>query len=71
MATCLYTLICPSSQYIIPHAAKHSLKLLRMGKKLLDTCSADWNNNKFLLLHLVGLLHYYMYEVKLPRVLSK
>ena len=43
---------------IIPHAVKHSLGLLRMGKKLPETCWADWNINKFLLLHLVGLLLY-------------
>ena len=43
---------------IIPHAVKHSLALLMMGKKLLKTCSADWNINKLLLLHLVGLLTY-------------
>ena len=43
---------------IIPHAVKHSLALLRMGKKLPETCWADWNINKLLLLHLVGLLHY-------------
>ena len=41
---------------IIPHAVKRSLALLRMGKKSSETCWADWNNNKFLLLHLVGLL---------------
>ena len=28
---------------IIPHAVKHSLSLLRMGKKLLETCWDDWN----------------------------
>jgi len=40
------------------HAVKHNLALLRMSKKLRKTCSADWNINKSLLLHLVGLLHY-------------
>ena len=43
---------------MIPHAVKHSLALLRMGKKLPETCWADWNTNKLLLLHLVGPLHY-------------
>jgi hypothetical protein len=43
---------------IIPHSVKHSIALLRMGKKLPETCWADWNINKLLLLHLVGLLHY-------------
>ena len=42
---------------IIPQAVKHRLALLRMGKKLPETCWADWNT-KLLLLHLVGLLHY-------------
>ena len=43
---------------IIPQAVKHSLALLRIRKKLPETCWADWNVNKLLLLHLVGLLHY-------------
>ena len=43
---------------IIPQAVKHSFALLRMGKKLPETCWADWNINKLLLSHLVGLLHY-------------
>ena len=43
---------------IIPQALKHSLALLRMGKILPETCWADWNINKLLFLHLVGLLHY-------------
>ena len=43
---------------IILHAVKHSLALLRMSKKLPETCWADWNINKLLLLHLVGLLYY-------------
>jgi len=29
-----------------------------VGQKLPETCWVDWNINKFLLLHLVGLLHY-------------
>ena len=44
--------------HILPHAVKHSLVLLRMGKKLPETCWAHWNTTKLLLLHLVGLLHY-------------
>ena len=43
---------------IIPHAVKHSLALLRMGRKSPEACWADWNIHKFLLLHLVGPLHY-------------
>ena len=43
---------------IIPQAVKQSLALLRMGKKLPETCWADWNINKVLLLHLVGHLRY-------------
>ena len=43
---------------IISYAVQHSLALLRMGKKLPKLCWADWNINKFLLLYLVGLLHY-------------
>jgi len=38
--------------------ARLYLELLRMGKKLSETCWTDWNINKLLLLHLVGLLHY-------------
>ena len=51
-------IICPSLQCIIPQAAKHSLALLMMGKKLPETYWADWNISKLLLLLLVGLLHY-------------
>ena len=43
---------------IVPHAVKHSLALLRMGKKMPETCWADWNINKLLLLHLIVLLNY-------------
>ena len=43
---------------IIPHVVNHSLALLRMGKKLSETCWADLKINKLLFLHLVGLLHY-------------
>jgi len=39
---------------IIPHAVNHSLALLSMGKKLPETCWADWKINNFLVLHLVG-----------------
>jgi hypothetical protein len=43
----------------IPHAVNHSLALLKMGKKLPETCWADpWRSIKLLLLHLVGLLYY-------------
>ena len=31
---------------IIPHAVKHSLSFLRMGKKLPETCWADWSIKK-------------------------
>ena len=31
---------------IIPHAVNHILALLRMGKKLPETCWADWKINK-------------------------
>jgi hypothetical protein len=35
-----------TTQGIIPHAVNHSLAILRMGKKLPETCSTDWNINK-------------------------
>ena len=34
-----------------------------MGKKFPETCWADWNINKLLLLHLVGLPHYLYFPV--------
>jgi len=43
---------------IIPHAVIHSLTLLKMGKELPETCSANLMINKLLLLHLVGHLLY-------------
>ena len=39
---------------IIPHAVIHNLALLRMGKKLSETCWGDWKISKSLLLNLVG-----------------
>ena len=56
---------------IIPQAVKHSLALLRMGKKLSETYWADWNNNKILLFHLVGLLHYLHFIVFVGDVFEK
>ena len=43
---------------IIPNAVSHSLALLKMGKKLPETCWANLKINKFILLHLVGPLFY-------------
>jgi len=49
---------------ITPQTIKHSLALLKTGKKLPETCLANWNVNKLLLLHLVGLLHYlFLYTI--------
>ena len=58
---------------IIPHSVKHSIALLRMGKKLPETCWADWNINKLLLLHLVFLtlfLHVSIHTNKKRRSLT-
>ena len=43
---------------VIPQTGNYSLALLRMGKKLPETCWADWKINKLLLSHLVGPLLY-------------
>ena len=46
----------PQQQDIIPHVEKNlRLALLKMGKRLPETCWADhWRSKKLLLLHLVG-----------------